>query len=182
MASPDTKRKLMSIGLFAAPVVLVLGAKMYMGSPGPAAAQATPVEQVDPEKKKKPIVAPTYTARQKAAGEYVRSIANQKMSSCPFLYEPRVVQAEPSQGEEPVASVFVDPVAPTFTVQAILSSSSGKTALIDGKAIKEGQKVRGTQWEVITIDPAARSVTLRESGSDRTITIQVEKPKLGSSE
>jgi hypothetical protein len=182
MASSNTKRKLISMGVFAAPVILVLGAKLYLGSPGPSAAQATPVEQVTTDKKKKPIVAPTYSTRQKAAAEYIRRIGSQALAGCPFLYEQRQTQPEQTPGTEPVASVYVDPAAPAFTVQAILSSSSGKTALIDGKACREGQKVRGTEWEVLKIDSDARSVTLRDSSSQRTITVQVEAPKLGTSE
>lgn len=182
MASANTNRKLLSMGLFAAPVVLVMGARLYLGSPGPASVQATPVEPVATDKKKKPIVAPTYSVRQKAAAEFIERNASQPLAACPFLYEPRATPIETPQGTDPAPEVYVDPAAPSFTVQAILSSSSGKTALIDGKAVREGQKVRGTDWEVVTIDSEARSVTLRFSGSDRTITIAVETPKLGSPE
>jgi hypothetical protein len=192
MASTDNKRKLTSMALFATPLAMVFAAKLYFAGSGPQAVQATPVEQVATDKKKKPIVAPTYTARQRAAAERIASIRAEAIGPCPFLYEPRTTPTSTTTSTPtdpvPVSNNYVEPAIPKFTAQAILSSSTGKTALIDGKPTKEGQKVRGTQWEVVTIDAESRSVTLREAagnggvGRGRTITIQVETPTLTSPE
>lgn len=179
MASTDTKRKLAALGVFAMPLLLVMGAKSYFGTGGPKAAQATPIEEVAPDKPKKNAVkAPTYTERQLAAARFADSVRTQPMGASPFFFESRATST-PDQPVE-VDPVTFEPGVPKFTVQAILASSSGKTALIDGKACREKDKVRGTDWEVVSIDADGRSVTLRDTTRDRTITVKVETPKLDS--
>jgi hypothetical protein len=181
MASVDSKRKLMTLGVFAAPMVLVMVAKSYFGTPGPTAAQATPIEEVSPDKSKKNAVkAPTFTERQVTAARYADSVRTQPMGSSPFYFESRNTTVSTATNEVPVDPVTFEPGVPKFTVQAILASSSGKTALIDGKPCRENEMVRGTDWEVVTIDPDRRAVTMSDTKRERTVTVTVETPKLDS--
>jgi hypothetical protein len=181
MASADTKRKLMTLGVFATPMILVMVAKSYFGTPGPTAAQATPIEETSPDKSKKNAVkAPTFTERQIVAARYADSVRTQPMGGSPFYFESRNTTVTTPKSDGPVDPVAFDPGIPQFTVQAILASSSGKTALIDGKPCRENEKIRGTDWEVETIDPDGRSVTLHDTKRERTVTVTVETPKLDS--
>src|SRR5205809_614432 len=74
--------------------------------------------------------------------------------------------------------VRTGPATPKFVLQAILSSSQGKTALIDGKPYRAGDEVRGSGWIVQEITAESRSVTLKDAASEHTITISVELPAI----
>lgn len=63
-----------------------------------------------------------------------------------------------------------------ITVQMIMSSSAGNTALIDGKAYKVGQKLKDSFWVIRIIDGQARSVTIENTQTGQSKVVNVQTP------
>jgi hypothetical protein len=168
-----------AIGLFLLPVGLVKLTGLYLGQQGPSAAQAAEADPSAPAANAAPTKAPTWTTRQVEAGKYIASLRGKSCGPTPFLYEARDPQST-------AVTVSSDPVpigTPTtdvskYTVQAILSSSMGTTALINGKPYRVGDTIRESSWVIQTIAADTRSVTLRDSVQGRLETIHVEIPSI----
>lgn len=181
MPSPDVIRRLTAVGLFLLPVGLVKLTDLYMGKAGPMQALAAEADPAAPSAQSNSVKAPTWTTRQIDAGKYIAKLRGMSFSPTPFLYEVH------DDGSTPMVTVSTDPVgtppamvdASKFTLQAILSSSIGKTALIDGKPYREGETIRDSAWVVQSIAIDKRSVTLKESAQGRVLTIMVEIPTIG---
>ena len=75
-----------------------------------------------------------------------------------------------------ITSPSIKSPALQITVQMIMSSASGNTALIDGKPYKVGQKLNESAWTISKIDGEARSVTLENSQTGQSVVVQVQVP------
>jgi hypothetical protein len=180
MSAPDTKRKLIVAALFAFPIGMVKLTSMYLLQSGPVAAQAATVEAAtDPvAKTAAPLKPPVWTSKQIAAGKHIAKLRSERFADSPLFYE---VHETPhttatTSDPEPSAEIPDAPPPPRFVLQMIMSSSSERTALIDGKPYRVGDDVRSSGWVITSIERDTRSVTLKDVQHDRTITISVELP------
>jgi hypothetical protein len=184
MPSPDSRKKLLSLAMFILPVVAVKISTVVLIGPGPQSAQAT---LTDPIAANPPAIAmptPRWTEKQLAAARHIQALRGEPFGNTPLLYEKQpepppvieVIVEPPPPVIDPVPVPVLAPI-PTFTLQAVMSGGRGKTALIDGRPYREGERIRGADWMVVIIDNDNRSVTLGEIGGDRSVRINVELPR-----
>lgn len=181
MPSPDTRKKVLSFGALVLPVVIVKLAATVLGQSGAATASAAPrPTTTDAAVSATTPAATKLTARQLAAAEYVQSMRQRTFGRAPLLFEPRPPSNEPNTSSTPEVTPVVDShpnePLPMFTLNAVMSSSSGQRALINGRPYRVGDTIKETAWTVLSIDVAGRSATLQDSHSDRTVMIAVERP------
>lgn len=183
MPSPEMRKNLAAIGALVLPVVVVKLTTLMLGHSA-LSAQATmkaahPVAEVS---------APAMqqgqnSERQRNAAKHVQSLKSQPFGPAPLLFAPAA--AAPVSADPTTPSVVVtpsespnddvDPV-PQFIVNAVMSSTTGQRALINGRPYRVGEQVRGTTWTVTAIESAKRSVTLADRNG-RQATVSVELPQ-----
>jgi hypothetical protein len=171
MPNREQKKALTSIGMFVLPVVIVKLTAAMLGAPGPMHAEASqPTPSNEPASAPPPLVKPiVWTAQQLAAAAHVEQLDSQPFGPSPLYYEP-----VPEEAPAPAAAPVKDNI-PAFTLKAVMGTSRGSKAIINGKPYSAGEVVRGTEWLVESIDCDDRSVVLKDGNSGRTLTIGVEK-------
>jgi hypothetical protein len=171
MPTIETKRRLTAGGMFILPLVLVKATALVVGGTGPAQVAAAP-DVADPAPLQPVMLAErAWSDEQRAAVRHIAELHEKPFGPTPLYYEPRDRESAP---------IFEDPrfdPAPEFIVQAILSSASGDTALINGKAYHVGDVIEQTEWRIIAIDGSARSVTILDPRTDQTTTRSVQTPR-----
>lgn len=171
MPSHDVKRNMLSIGMFVAPVLLVKLTASLLGDGAPvgasAASSANSLEVAMPTIEPPPV-APQPTPTQRAALAHMRMLQTQSFGPTPLLFELRSSEPAP---EPPKPSL--EP-APQFVLQAVLASSRGNRALINGRSYGEGDVVANTNWNVVSIDVENRTVHLTHASGDQNITLTVD--------
>lgn len=168
MPTNETKRRLAVGGMFILPLVLVKATALFLGGTGPVEVSAAPAAAVPAPVAPIMSTQRRWTEREQAAARHIAQLHGEPFGSTPLYYEPR--------GGETVV-VFEDPEvlsAPDFIVQAVLSSSAGNTALIDGRPLRVGAALGETGWQITEIDAEARSVTIWDPRTDRTATRSVQ--------
>jgi hypothetical protein len=153
--------------MFFLPLVLVKATALFLGGTGPAEVSAAPAAAIPAPVAPITSTQRRWTEREQAAAEHISQLRDEPFGATPLYFEPR-------GGEVVVA--FEDPEilsAPAFIVQAVLSSSAGNTALIDGRPLRVGDALGETGWQIAEIDAEARSVTIRDTHTDRTATRSV---------
>jgi hypothetical protein len=171
MPTNETKRRLAAAGMFILPLVLVKATAMFLGGTGPAEVAAAPAPAA-PTVTPVPVAsAPSapraWTDGQRQAAEHIARLHDEEFGSTPLFYQSRGAEA---------AVVFEDPdlpPPPEFILQAVLSSSTGNTALIDGQALRVGDRVGETDWQIIEIDAQTRTVTVLDPRTERTEAVSV---------
>ena len=162
MMTRDAKRRLVTIGVFLLPVVLVKVVAAPMGHRGPAEAEAshTPTQVVAI-----PRVAagPQWSEQQRAAAQHVAYLRTQPFGPTPLYYD------RPQPPDRSGSSDTLGHVA----VQMIMSSSGGDLALINGKRYRTGDRLRDAGWIVSEINASSGSVTLKHPASDRSVVVSV---------
>jgi hypothetical protein len=173
MLTPDAKRRAMSGGVFLLPIVLVLATGKLLAPVkivAAAGAAPPPIDVsliVDP-----PLAAPA--GAELAAMERIAHLAAAPFPPTPFYHQPPgETPGIPvsSGGETGSGSVAND--LPDFSIQAIMGSSRGATALINNRRYAIGDAYEETTWIVAAIDPIARTVTFEEKETARTVTRSV---------
>ncbi|MDY7107207.1 MAG: hypothetical protein SYC29_01085 [Planctomycetota bacterium] len=166
MPTSETKRRLAAAGMFVLPLVLVKATAMFLGGTGPAEVAAAPTPAM-PAVTPPPIepareIAGARTDGQQQAAEHIARLHAEDFGSTPLYYQSRDEEAE-------VVFEHPDlPPPPEFILQAVLASSSGNTALIDGEALRVGDRLGDTDWQLIEIDVEARTVTVLDPRTERT--------------
>jgi hypothetical protein len=193
MASPEIRRNAVAIAALVMPVLAVKITTIALGQPSIQQASAEP----------KPVAAATaaavvakarsFSSQQIAAMQYIQTLRAQPFGPAPIRAEnvapvatqPIVTPAQP----DPDSTSTIGPV-PQFTLTAVMSTNgivSGsdgtvsvqptRRALINERPYREGEMVKGTTWKIARIDCDKRSVTLRDTQSDRAVTVNVELPQ-----
>jgi hypothetical protein len=184
MPSPEAIRKLSAIGALVLPVAVVKCATVFMGQTAPATAQAAPAVATSVVST---IAAPAssikITAQQIAAAHHAHSLRLQPFGPTPLYFDkPQssdATQSVETQATNPIKhapGVETAPV-PKFTLGAVMSTTTGGRALINGRPYREGEPVRDTTWSVASINSNNRSVTLSDSNTDRSVVVSVELPR-----
>ena len=178
MPSVKFTRRLWALGIFVLPVVAVKVAAIMMGSDAPQSASATPAENPPIGPSSRPAVV-KWSERQLAAAAHIASTHGASFGANPFLY---VEEPKPVIEDKPVIPVEIVPQEQepdaTFTLNAVMSGSRGRTALIDGRPYREGDRIKDAPWAVQAIDCDQRQVTLFNAARQRTVVIRVETPLL----
>jgi len=170
MPTAETKRRIVSCVMFVLPLVLVKSAGMVLGGPGPSSAAAAPSESAaGVGAAVSPRADPEPSGAEEAAVRYIASLREEPFGPSPLYFQREEATAPEVEEGEPELTP-----PPEFTVQAIMASSSGNTALINGRPHRVDDPVGGTSWVIIGIDAAARSVTIEDSETGRTETRGVQ--------
>lgn len=177
--SPELRTHLPAAMAFVLPILFVKGATLFMGDSAPQTAIASVAPKAQPIAATTPVAAaPKMSEKQITAASYVESLRQHSFGPPPFLFERS--NSAPKVEETPTD---VDPIPdsigpmPTFTLSAVMSAASGRRALINGTPYREGDTISDTTWVIDAIDINTRSVTLRDTNSDRTTTVAVETPQ-----
>lgn len=178
MPSPETSRRLMSMGLLALPLAVVKLASVVVGIPSAKMASVSAAVDSPATGSEGAGIAPMveWTAQQRTAADHLRHLADSPFGPAPMLYvavpEVQVTIDEPEP--EVVAPTISEP--PRFTLQAVMAAVTGDVAVINGRMYSVGQTVDGTDWEVQEIDVSRRKAVLFDSEYDRTVTVAVQTP------
>ncbi len=165
MLSSDVKWKATSIGIFVMPLVLVKLIAIVLDAPMTANATASvdvalpDIELVDGMGWK-----PDWTTRQNKAAAHVEALdAAETFAASPLFYQ--------QLDDDPEVEVQPEEIGvPTFRIGAILRSTRGDVALINGRPYREGDSVSSTGWVVKHIDGTQRTVVLEDPATGRTVT------------
>ncbi len=168
MPSNNSKRRLCDLGIFVLPVALVKIAGSLLGTGGPADASAAPAPAAVDLAQQAALAATSLTSEQLALGEYISQLEQEPFGDVPMYYEPAEEIPEILLTEDPIM-IAVPP--PSMTIQAIMSSSNGTTALINGRVYRVGDEVDESGWTIVEIDGDARSLIIQEIGTDRRETV-----------
>ncbi len=167
MLTSETRRRLLTGGVFGLPMALVWVTGRMVGGPGTAEAGETPQLAVVALNLDDIAAAPP-TPAQLAAAKYIDALASEEFGPTP-LHHRRPDDAAPVVIDDPE-----DAPVPEFTVTLIMTASTGNRALIDGKVYTVGQELAGTGWTIIDIDARRRLVSIRDPKTERIRTGTVD--------
>ncbi len=174
MASEQMQRRVIGVGVFALPLVLVQVAGVLLGGGGPEDAKGGVIIPMPPTQwTALPVPTPdwSWSDQQVAAAEYVAALRSRSFGDAPFYYRKKA--PDPGEG---VIEVPVPDLLPDVEVQMILSAPSGNRALINGRPYGVGDLIDGIGWIVIEIDGKSYSVVLEHPETKRRTTITVRVP------
>ncbi len=174
MASDQMRRRVIGVGVFALPLVLVKVAGALLGGWGPEDAKGGVIIPMPPTHRTAlPVPTPdwSWSDQQLAAAEYVAALRSRSFEDAPFYYRKRA--PDPGGG---VIEVPVPDLLPDVEVQMILSAPSGNRALINGRPYGVGDLIDGIGWTVAEIDGMKYSVVLQHPETKRRTTVTVRIP------
>lgn len=172
MVTRKTKQSMIAAVTFAVlPVLVVIKSADTLFGSGPEIARAS--------YDRLPFIVPdddgsdelSMTDQQMQAIDHIAILQSQQFGPSPLHREGETI----SGNENP----FSTPTLPSLqiTVQMIMSSSAGNTALIDGKPYKVGQNLKDSAWIVRKIDGEARSVTMENTQTGQSMVFVVQTPR-----
>ena len=107
------------------------------------------------------------TDQQQQAVGHIANLQSQEFGPSPLHRVGEIVSGDENPGKSPSLQI---------TVQMIIGSTAGNTALIDGKPYKVGQTLKDPVWIVRNIDVDARSVTIENKQSGQSLVFVVQTP------
>lgn len=110
------------------------------------------------------------TDQQQQAIGHIAYLQSQEFGSSPLHRVGESIGGD----ENPLSPIM--PPSLQITVQMIIGSTAGNTALIDGKPYKVGQTLKDPAWIVRKIDVDARSVTIENKQSGESLVFVVQSP------
>ena len=165
MLTPEQKRIGVRLAVLLTPLVMVKAAAMLLAAPGPrsAAAAPAPAQNASAAAGLTTSPEPVATVVQQSAADHALRLSGRPVGPSPFYFH----VADETDQPAITASGMVD-----FTVGAIMATSDGNTALINGQLLRVGQEV-GDDCVIIHIDNDKRSVTVRHSRTGEELTRHV---------
>lgn len=171
MVTRKTKQSLIAAVTFAIlPILVIIKSAGTLFGSGPEIVQAS-YETL-------PFIVPddagndelSLTDQQKHAVDYIAILQSKQFGPSPLHRGAKTIIGDNNP--------FPPPALPSLqiTVQMIMSSSAGNTALIDGKPYKVGQKLKDSAWIVSEIDGEARSVTVENKQTGQSMVFVVQTP------
>lgn len=171
MVTRKTKQSLIATLTFAILPVLVIvksADTLFGGGPGIAIASHDRLPFIIPDADQKDEV--SLSDQQVQALDHIAILKAQQFGSSPLH---RVVD-NGKVIKKPSTQIVSSKLQ--VTVQIIMTSTAGNTALIDGKVYKVGQSLAKTSWLISKIDGEARSVTLENTNTGQTLEFVVQSP------
>jgi hypothetical protein len=187
MVSPDTSRRLWSLGLFALPLVAAKLAAIMLGgssqragaAPHPGPIEVAPVVTAGDAASKI-----EWTVAQTVAAQHVASLSSQSFGPSPMLHvpAPEPVESVAVQPDPPPVIIEPEPEPapepdPVFVLQALMEAPNGNKALINGRAYARGEPVDEGRWVVRHINVGERNVTLQNIETHAIIVVFVQRPR-----
>ncbi len=171
MVTRKTKQSLIATVTFAIlPVLVITKSAATLFGGGPEIAQASydrlpfivndEVDNVDL----------SLTDQQQEAFAHIALLKEQQFGQSPLHRATETVIGNDNTSPPPVLPSL------QITIQMIMSSTAGNTALIDGKPYKVGDKLLKSPWIIRQIDGEARSVTLENPQTGQTEIVEVQAP------
>jgi hypothetical protein len=158
---------------FLLPLVLVKGGAMVTGS-GPAEAQATPGNAVEPPKIPGPPLPRAWSVEERAAADRVAFLRTQPFGRSPLAH----VAVVPVKDDPPPPKRVEKIEPPKAIVRAILTRSDGNhIALIDRKRFRVGDPIGDKGWFIVEINGPDRAVSIEHQPSGETATLNVPLPR-----
>ena len=171
MVTRKTKQSLIATVTFAILPLLVIfkSAGTLFGS-GPEIAQASyeTLSFIVPDVAENDEL--SLTDQQMQAVEHIAILQSEQFGPSPLHRGVKTIIGDKNQLPPPTL------LSLQITVQMIMSSSAGNTALIDGKPYKVGQKLIDSAWIVSEIDGEARSVTVENKQTGQSMVFVVQTP------
>jgi len=181
MSNPDTRKNILSIGAVVLPVIAVKIATIMLGHSSATTALAAPRPAViDGATASSHAERARLTPRQMAAAKYVETSYSTPFGRTPMLFAPapQVPSTTPVVSvSTPVQDTHPSEPLPSFTLNAVMSSSTGQRAVINGTPYLVGDVVKNTDWVIHSIRVDERSATLGDTKSGRTVVIAVDIPQ-----
>ena len=169
MAIRNLRQKMLRLGVFLLPVIVVKGVGHILGAPGPADVAAATIDPAITEVVHSTPPTPNWSPDQLGAAARIEAMRTEPFGRNPLFYEPSVTIVDPT----PVP--HNDPVL-NVRLQAIFSSPSSVTALINGRPYRVGQTIKGSSWRVESIDGDARTAVLVHESSGTIRKLTVDRP------
>lgn len=181
MLSPETARRLVALGAFIVPVLLVKITASLLGADGPRA--ATGVQQANGNQQHSMMAQRSSgTSGHRMANRqqltdldrelqgHLASLRSSETVRSPMFYAPRSVRPEQPESE-------TEPDRLDVTITAIMTSSDGHLTVIDGALHGVGDTTPDGRWRIVTIDSKSRSVTFEhvDSGERQTREVPVAR-------
>lgn len=110
------------------------------------------------------------TDQQKQAVDHIAILQSQQFGPSPLHRGAKTIIDDKNQIPPPKLPSL------QITVQMIMSSSTGNTALINGKPYNVGQSLQDSAWSVSEIDGDARSVTIENKQTGESLVFVVQTP------
>ena len=155
MLTDSQKQKVGAMMLFVAPIVLIKIAAILLGGPRATHGELAGAGAHESAAKMAAIAAPTYSAEQRDAAEYVAALSQRAFGPSPLYYTQPLKPPPIVQQIEPV--IIVDPIA----VRSIVSSEYGEAVLIHGLVYSLGDIIPDTPWTIARIEAHHRLVAFR---------------------
>lgn len=171
MVSDGMKRRVIGLGVFVLPLVLVkLAGALLVGGPGEVVGDPIPVPPA-PTPTQPPTPDWSWSADQLAAAERIAALRSSPFDETPFYYRQRAPDPGVGVVENPVPDLLGD-----VELQMILTSETGGRALINGRVYRVGDIIDRIAWIVKEIDGITYSVVLEHPETGRRTTVRVRMP------
>lgn len=169
MLSAERQRRLVEVGVFALPIVLLrVTAMMFGGQPETADAGQSTREDPIVEAVAQPVF--VWDREQIAAAEHVRALREEPFGVSPLRYR----RAVPTQAD-PAPEVVTGPLR--VRLSGIIDGTNGAVAFVDGEPRRVGDTVEEHRWEIIAIDVEQRLVRFRHTSSADEVTLVLPTPR-----
>jgi len=110
------------------------------------------------------------TDQQQQAVNHIASLQSKEFGPSPLHRVGEIIGGD----ENPLSPIMSPSLQ--ITIQMIIGSTAGNTALIDGKPYKVGQTLKDPAWIIRKIDVDARSVTIENKQSGQSLVFVVQTP------
>ncbi len=168
MSGQNPKTKLMGLGAFLLPLILVKSSTLLIGQPPQAANAANGATIVNDGVIE--VFTPEWSLEQIAATHQVEDLREVPFGESPLLH------ARKNSGIDPIKpdrSTTITP--PDVSVRIILHSRHGDVALIDRRRYRAGDALGEDGWFVEEIDARSVSIVHRESGKKATLVVPMPR-------
>ena len=172
MSGQDPKTKLMWLGAFLLPLILVKASALLIGQP-PQGANAANGAATTVDGGVIEIFTPQWSSEQIAATHRTEGLREMPFGESPLLHVRSNSGIDPI--DPPDRRKTIEP--PDVSVGMVLRSRFGNVALIDRKRYRVGDAIGADGWFVEEIDGVARSVLIvhRESGEKATLVVPLPR-------
>ncbi len=167
MSAHDPKVKLMGLGVFILPLILVKGIALLGGEP-PQGAVASGSGATTVNGGVIKIFTPRWSVEQIAASQRVAELREVSFGESPLLHARMIGDTVIRPGP-----FIITP--PNVSVRMILRSGRGNVALIDRKRFRVGDPLGEDGWFVEEIDARSVSIVHRESGKKATLVVPMPR-------
>ena len=169
MSAHDPKTKLLGLGVFLLPLLLVKGTGMMLGQP-PQGAVAATTNPTTFDGSGIETFTPEWSSAQIAAAQRVAELRELPFGESPLLHIREMSEIAPTDTVDPTPKVIAPP---EVSVKMILRSRRGNVALIDRKRYRDGDAIGEDGWIVKKISTRSVVVVHPESGDRKHVRVIV---------